>query len=1093
MDAAGGQPMPYGESRRADVLPFTVPLANAREALASDPMGLSRALLGGYAIACGLITLVGWTTGVDGLRDWIDSGVTMKANPAVCAVGAGSALILSLQMARSGAARLLVIALGLLTALIGGLTLTQHLTGWDFGIDTLLFHEPPGMKATFSPGRMGVPPSLSFLLIGAALMLLPGEPRWRSVAAALGVAVAAIASLSIVGHVYGAEQTYTLRLTGIALQAATIIFALGIGLVVSVPERGVMQRLLEDSSAGVLMRYVLPIIIVLPVALGGLRVIAQERGWVDTALGTAIMTIIEIGLLSALLLWTARAVRVRERLLRESEAGKSGAFDAALDCIVSITHDGKITEFNRAAERTFGYRREDVLGRELAPLLIPPADRQLHRQGLARYLETGEGPMLDRRVELTALRADGMEFPIELSISRVPTGSPPMFTAFLRDISARKRAEAQLRSIHETFFALVEHAPFGIYTVDSAFRIVQVNSGARPFFANVQPLIGREFVKALHIIWPEAVAQEIIAAFRRTLETGAPYFSPGLTEQRHDVDTVQSYEWELHRVKLPDGQFGVVCYFFDSTQLQQAKQGLRESALRYRSLFEAAQDGIVILDADTGKIIDANAFIAELIGRDRADLLGKQLHEIGMFNNRDESQQTLGELQRVKYLRYENLPLRKQSGEEIEVEVVANVYHEEQRLVAQCNIRDISERMAMQKRIAEQAGQLADESRRKDEFLAMLGHELRNPLAPIMNAAELLSLQKNQDPVQQQICSIIERQTGQMAHLIDDLLEVSRITTGRILLHEEPVDVKGIVEYAVETVQPLIKQRRHTLSTSLPPQAIWLSADVTRLEQVLVNLLNNAAKYTEEGGHIWLAVEREGDTALVRVKDTGVGIAPQLLPHIFELFRQADRSLDRSQGGLGIGLSLVQQLVALHRGTVSVTSVLGEGSEFIVRLPVIETSEAQPSSPAQEAADQTGSALRVLVVDDNTSSADTMAMLVQQLGHEVRTVYDGPTTLAIAIAYRPNVVLLDIGLPGMNGYELATLIRQEPDLRNVILVAVTGYGQDGDRQRAQTAGFDHYLVKPADFTQVEQILAAVAQPEMRSGELTRFQEIDKTV
>ena len=324
-----------------------------------------------------------------------------------------------------------------------------------------------------------------------------------------------------------------------------------------------------------------------------------------------------------------------------------------------------------------------------------------------------------------------------------------------------------------------------------------------------------------------------------------------------------------------------------------------------------------------------------------------------------------------------------------------------------------------------------------------------------------------------------------MAHLIDDLLEVSRITTGRILLHEEPSEVKGIVEYAVETVQPLIKQRRHTLSTSLPSQAIWLSADVTRLEQVVVNLLNNAAKYTEEGGHIWLTVEREGDTMLLTVKDTGVGIAPELLPHIFELFRQADRSLDRSQGGLGIGLSLVQQLVALHRGTVSVTSVLGEGSEFIVRLPVIETSAAEPSSPAQESTGRAGSSLRVLVVDDNVSSADTMAMLVQQLGHEVRTVYDGPTTLATAIAYRPNVVLLDIGLPGMNGYELATLMRKEPDLQNIILLAVTGYGKESDRQHAQAAGFDHYLVKPADFTRVEQILAAVAQRQTQPEGLDR--------
>lgn len=313
----------------------------APQAHRADPLRLSRALLGGYAIAGGLITLVGWIAGIERLLDWINSGITMKANPAICAVGAGTALILSLHIARSSVARIIVIVLNMFTALIGGLTLTQHLAGWHFGIDTLLFYEPPGMKATFSPGRMGVPASMSFLLIGSALMLLPGEARRRSVAAALGVAVAAIALLSIVGHIYGAEQTYTLRLTGIALQTATMIFALGIGLVVSVPERGVMQTLLEDSSAGVLVRHVLPIIIVVPVALGGLRVMAQEWGWVDTALGTAIRTIIEIGLLSALLLWTARAVRVRESLLRESEAGKSGTFEAALDCIVSITHEGE--------------------------------------------------------------------------------------------------------------------------------------------------------------------------------------------------------------------------------------------------------------------------------------------------------------------------------------------------------------------------------------------------------------------------------------------------------------------------------------------------------------------------------------------------------------------------------------------------------------------------------------------------------------------------------------------------------------------------------------------------------------------------------
>ena len=695
--------------------------------------------------------------------------------------------------------------------------------------------------------------------------------------------------------------------------------------------------------------------------------LAQERGWVDTALGTAIRTIIEIGLLSALLLWTAKAVRVRERLLRESEAGKSGAFEAALDCIVSITHEGTITEFNRAAERTFGYRREDVLGREFATLLIPPADRQRHRQGLAHYLKTGEGPILDRRVELTALRADGTEFPIELSVSRVPTASPPMFTAFVRDISARKRAEKQLRSIHETFFALVEHAPFGIYTVDSAFRIAQVNSGARPVFANVQPLIGRDFAEALRIIWPEAVASGIIAAFRRTLETGEPYFSPGLTEQRHDVDAVQSYEWELHRVELPDGQRGVVCYFFDSTKLQQAKQDLRQSERRYRRLFQTAKDGILILDADTGKVIDANPFMTAFWAREG---LGKELWEIGLFRDIDESRAVPGTA--AGNTSATRICPGKQSGQKVEVEFVSNVYAEDQQQVVQCNIRDITERSRLQTLTQEQADGWPTwtAARTSSWRCSATNSATRSPPSP--TPCNSCVSQKNEDPHPAASPHHHRASGGTTDTSVDDLLEVSRITTGRIQLRQERIAVGGIVENAVETVRPLIDQRRHELTVSLPPQPIWLHADAARLEQVVVNLLTNAAKYTDEGGHIWLTVQQEGEEAVLRVRDTGVGIAPELLPRIFDLFTQAERSLDRSQGGLGIGLALVQRLVEMHGGTVAASSALGQGSEFVVRLPVVPPPAPQPSSPPTETAQPTGPSLRVLVVDDNVDTADDL-------------------------------------------------------------------------------------------------------------------------
>lgn len=299
-------------------------------------------------------------------------------------------------------------------------------------------------------------------------------------------------------------------------------------------------------------------------------------------------------------------------------------------------------------------------------------------------------------------------------------------------------------------------------------------------------------------------------------------------------------------------------------------------------------------------------------------------------------------------------------------------------------------------------------------------HELRNPLAPLVNALELLGRHDKEDAFQKQIRELRARQVERLTRLVEDLLEVSRSTTGRIQLHAERISVSDIMERAAETVSPLIAQRRHELNVSLPPQAIWLHADAARLEQVLVNLLTNAAKYTNEGAQIWLTAGQEEDAVVLRVRGTGVGIAPELLPHIFELFTQAERSLDRSQGGLGIGLCLVQRLVQLHGGTADVQSVLGEGSEFVVRLRVMQTSLSPSLPPAVEAALPPGAACRVLIVDDNVDTARSLEMLLKTSGHDVRMAHDGPTALQAALDDPPDAVLLDIGLPGLSGYEVAT-------------------------------------------------------------------------
>ena len=320
---------------------------------------------------------------------------------------------------------------------------------------------------------------------------------------------------------------------------------------------------------------------------------------------------------------------------------------------------------------------------------------------------------------------------------------------------------------------------------------------------------------------------------------------------------------------------------------------------------------------------------------------------------------------------------------------------------------------------------------------------------------------------------IIERQVGQLTHLIDDLMEVSRITTGRIHLHEERLSLSAVVDHAIETVRPLIDRHRHSLELSLPPAPIWLHGDAARLAQVIVNMLTNAAKYTDKGGTIWLSIVQEGDEAVIRVKDTGVSITPELLPRIFDLFTQADRSLDRSQGGLGIGLCLVQRLVEMHRGMVAAQSTLGNGSEFVVRLPVVPDS-ALSLAPNTAMPLLAGESLRVLVVEDNLDAAETLTMLLESSGHGVRTANDGLAALQAALEYRPHVVLLGIGMPGMDGYAVAKQLREQPVLANVVVLAMTGYGELLARQRSREAGFNHHLVKPADFTKVQEILAGIS-------------------
>ncbi|HVT39140.1 MAG TPA: response regulator [Gemmatimonadaceae bacterium] len=376
-------------------------------------------------------------------------------------------------------------------------------------------------------------------------------------------------------------------------------------------------------------------------------------------------------------------------------------------------------------------------------------------------------------------------------------------------------------------------------------------------------------------------------------------------------------------------------------------------------------------------------------------------------------------------------------------------------------------------RLVELTDRLREADRRKDEFLALLAHELRNPLAPVRNAVDIMRLKDYQDPDLIWCRNVIERQANHLTRLVDDLLDISRITQGKIKLRVEPTRIDAVVNGAVETSRPLIDSLKHELVIALPESPVWVRGDEVRLTQVIANLLVNAAKYQAERGRIELTVACEPEWVAITVRDRGIGIEPELLTEVFDLFSQGERTADRRQGGLGIGLSVVKNLVEMHGGNVHVASEgRGRGSEFVVRLPrITEATNGTRTHAADVASAPTGPPRRILVVDDNRDAAEGLAALLRLRGHEVLVAHDGPMALDITATEQPSVVLLDIGLPEMDGYEVCRRLRQQ-GLADAQIIAMTGYGQDRDRQRSKEAGFNTHMVKPVDIGEIITLLAA---------------------
>jgi len=625
----------------------------------------------------------------------------------------------------------------------------------------------------------------------------------------------------------------------------------------------------------------------------------------------------------------------------------------------------------------------------------------------------------------------------------------------LREQAARLKEQAQVLNLSHVL----------ISTIDG--RITSWNEGAIRIYGwrkeeaegrNSHELLKTEFPRALKQIQTElAKTGRWEGELARTRKNGTHVF----------VHT----QWVLHR----DHQSNELCILEinnDVTRQKQLEESFRIAEQRF-SRFMRHLPGLAWIKDLDGRYVYVNAAAEKAFGKSRSELYGRTDDEIfppetAIAFRENDRKAIAGEsgIQTIEFLRHPDGDIRHSLVNKFPIVGADGAIS----LVGGMAI-DITERIR-----AEEA--LRDAGRRKDEFLAILAHELRNPLAPIRTGIQVLRMPLIPDAEREQVHEMLERQMQHLVRLIDDLLDIARIREGKIHLRKERVSLDVVVQDAIDACRPHLQAGKQEFHWTLPDEQIWLHADGTRISQILLNLLNNAVKFTDPGGRITLNAKLEGDKLLaIRVKDNGIGIPREMLPRIFERFAQVDADDRRSRGGLGIGLNLARMLVEMHGGTIEAHSDgPGQGSEFLVRLPVAEviSKPAPAPGPMPLSATANGHAKRrILVVDDKKDIADSLGMMLSLLGHTVKTANDGPSAFDAACEFEPDVALLDIGMPGMSGLDLARKIREQPRLRQIVLVALTGWGDEADRQRSHEAGFDHHLVKPIRVAVLEELLASI--------------------
>jgi PAS domain S-box-containing protein len=790
------------------------------------------------------------------------------------------------------------------------------------------------------------------------------------------------------------------------------------------------------------------------------------------------------------------ADRMRRALHRSASSEKQ--LDLISQCVPAlisyISQERRYVWCNEEYTRWFGLARADIIGHTMEDVLGTEAWQKIEPRVSAALA----GNVVEYETEAPYSHGGTRWIHVTYTPHRDRAGVIRGMIAMVTDISERKRVErnaqllvdlshafafsssaadasrmvterlverlglsrcllAEIDDDADTLRVIQQHPPDPLAGPATGYRTSDFLSGSeRRVLADGMPLVVNDV----------AAGRDAAAAARyRALGVGAvvsaPYVAGGKRRFALAAEKNEPYEWKPDEVELLREVAARVCVHLDRAR---AEQTLRDSELRYRSLANVLSNIPCAVDP-IGRFVAPQTAWCKYTGQSF-----QRSRDFGWF---DAVHPDDREAARAAWI--EALHARKP------YEVRVRLWHAAGRMFRHVIARAMP-LMESEDRIrewvgavtdihdeTEQARELIEADRRKDEFLATLAHELRNPLAPIRNSLNILKLTGKAEGALANVYQILDRQVSHMVRLVDDLMEVSRITRGHVSLRTEPTDVQAIVQSAIETSRPLIDEAEHRLDVDLPPEPLRLDADAMRLAQVITNLLNNAARYTEKGGHIRVWARRDGDEAVISVRDTGRGIPPDMLPRVFDLFTQAAPNRHYAHGSLGIGLTIVRSLVELHGGRVEAHSEgLRRGSEFIVRLPLADTVRAAVGGPGEPVRRRLHD--RVLVVDDNHDAAESLGVLLALLGVEARTAYDGPAALMALDDFQPAVILLDLGMPGMDGYEVAQRVRQHPHGRRITLVALTGWGLLVDKQKSEDAGFDHHLVKPVELEVLRRVL-----------------------